>query len=266
MIIIGECINSTSKRISEAVAGKEEEFLLKLAQDQSDAGADYIGVNVGTGKGSLENEVTDMRWLVSLIQERIDTPICIDSSDPSVIQAGLEVRQERPTMINSVKAEKESIQAILPLAKEKSTTLIGLAMDENGIPSSDDGRIRACEFLVNAAEEYGILHENLYIDSIVMPISTGDSQGRTTLETLKRIKESFPGVKTVLGLSNISFGLPGRSVINQSLLAPALYLGLDAAIMDPLDMGLVKAMRATEAVLGRDRRCRKYTRLLRRSG
>jgi 5-methyltetrahydrofolate--homocysteine methyltransferase len=264
MITIGECINSTSKRVSKAVKEKDEEFLLELARSQSEAGVDYIGVNVGTGRGSIEEEVSDIKWLVGLIQDNIDGAICIDSSDPAVITAGMEVRGDRPTMINSVKAQKKNMDIILPLAKAKGAPLVGLAMDDTGIPSTESGRLAVCEILINGLRENGIPLHQLYIDPIVMPISTGDSQGLTTLETLKKIKESFPEVKTVLGLSNISFGLPGRTFINQAMLSIAMYLGLDAVIINPLDQNLDRVIKATEAIMARDRRCRRYLKAYRK--
>ncbi|MBE9529931.1 MAG: dihydropteroate synthase, partial [Proteobacteria bacterium] len=177
MIIIGEKINATLSSVKSIMLNRETENLIDLAKKQVESGANFIDVNVGTGVGSLEDEIESIQWAVESIQEQIKTPICIDSADPKVMETGLKILNNKPSMINSVKAEKSDLEAVVPLAAEHDSCLIALAMDENGIPKTVEGRLRCCETILRACEKYGVSIQNVYIDPLVMPISTDINSG-----------------------------------------------------------------------------------------
>lgn len=264
MIIIGEKINATLSSVKSIMLNRETENLIDLAKKQVESGANFIDVNVGTGVGSLEDEIESIQWAVESIQEQIKTPICIDSADPKVMETGLKILNNKPAMINSVKAEKYNLEAVVPLAAEHDSFLIALAMDESGIPKTVEGRLRCCETILRACEKYGVSIQNVYIDPLVMPISTDINSGMVTLKTLSAIKEQFPGARTVTGLSNVSYGLPERGRLNVAYLHMCISAGLDAAIIDPLDKALMAAVKTGEVLAGKDRHCRRYMRSFRK--
>ena len=166
-------------------------------------------------------------------------------------------------MLNSIKAERRSLEKVIPLAKEHNTPIVALTMDESGLPKSVKDRIRAGEKIVEACERHGVPIENVFFDLLVMPISTDVKQGLTALNALIEIKKEFPGCRTVLGISNISFGLPGRARLNAGFLHMAAYAGLDAAIVDILNRDMVVAVRTAELLAGKDKDCRDYLRTFR---
>lgn len=264
MIIIGEKINATLSRVKTIILERDTEQLIALAQSQAEAGADFIDVNVGTGTGSAQDEQEAMTWAVENIQAHVEKPLCIDSADASVLDAGLAARSGRPSMINSTKAEEKSLQEIVPLAKKYDTDLVALAMDESGIPETVDKRLSACDKVVNACKQHGFPVEKLLFDPLVLPISTDNTQGRITLETVSGIKKAYPEAKTVMGLSNVSYGLPERKLINIAFLHMAIYAGLDAAIANPQNEEFMFGVKVAEAIAGRDRHCRKYSRAARK--
>jgi 5-methyltetrahydrofolate--homocysteine methyltransferase len=238
--------------------------LLELARKQAEAGASFIDVNVGTGTGSRENEIQAMEWAVNTIIAQIQTPLCIDSADPKVLEAGLKAVPVGTAIINSTKAEGEMLKQVVSLASKYESHIIGLAMDESGIPGDVAGRLSACDRIANACSRAAVSLERIFFDPLVLPVSTDTTQGWTTLKTISEIKAKFPGCKTVAGLSNVSFGLPARSHLNAAFMILALQAGLDAAIADPLNEELMNAVKAGEVLLGRDRHCRRYTRAFRR--
>lgn len=264
MIIIGEKINASIPRIKPIIQERDEKQLLELARKQAAAGADYIDVNIGTGIGSQEDEILSIKWAVEAIQLEVDTPLCIDSADPAVLEAGIKARNGRPCFINSVKAEEENMEEVIPLAGNYNTPIVALAMDETGIPTTVEGRLHACEKIVTACEKHGVSLESVFFDPLVLPVSTDIKQGLVTLQTIEEIKKRFPRAKTVMGLSNISYGLPGRPRLNIAFFHMAIFAGLDAAITDPLNENLMDAVKTAEVLAGKDRHCRRYTRAFRK--
>ena len=264
MIVIAEKINATLPSVKEIIQNRQQEKLLDLAKQQAEAGANYIDVNVGTGIGSREDELQAMKWAVETIQSEVQTPLCIDSADPGVLEIGLKSRDGRPSMVNSVKAEKESLEKVVPLASTYSAPVIALTLDESGIPKTVDDRMQAAEKIVSACVRFAVPIENIFFDLLVMPISTDVKHGLKTLAAITEVKKQFPGCKTVLGISNISYGLPARGRLNAAFLCMAVYAGLDAAIIDPLDHEISAAVKTAEVLVGRDRHCRKYTRAFRK--
>lgn len=264
MIIIGEKINATLVPVKPIILERDAAALLELAKSQAAAGANFLDVNVGTGVGSQAEEVEAMEWAVQTIQAEVETPLCLDSADPAVLEAGLKANSRQPCMINSTNAEQEKLESIAPLAAQYNTMLVGLTMDEAGIPKTVEDRLRSGEKIVKACEKLGVPLNQVLFDPLVLPISTDITYGQVTLQTIARLKESYPEVKTVLGLSNISYGLPARSRLNVAFLHMAIAFGLDAAIIDPLDEELMAAVATGEVLAGRDRHCRRYTRAFRK--
>jgi len=264
MIVIAEKINGTLPKVKTIIQNRDGERLLDLAREQAGAGASYIDINVGTGIGSQEDEIQAMEWAVEIIQKEVETPLCIDSADPAVLESGLKSRNGRLSLINSAKAEKESLDGVIPLASTYGAPLIALTMDESGIPKTVDHRLQAAEKVVSACQRFSVPMENVFFDLLVMPISTDVKHGLKTLAAITEVKKTFPGCKTVLGISNVSYGLPARSRLNAAFLCMAVYAGLDAAIIDPLDYELSAAVKSAEVLVGRDRHCRKYTRVFRK--
>ena len=205
-----------------------------------------------------------MKWLIGLAKEKVNVKLCVDSADTAVLRAGIEAGGDSIGMVNSVKATDSNIAEVLPLVAEYGLPVIALAMDEKGIPVDAKTRLEACEKVLKGAETHNVPPENIYFDPLVMPVSTDRNQGRTTLETLKGIKNEFPQAKTVLAVSNVSFGLQKRTLINQAMIHMAQFLSVDALLINPLREEFMLAVKAGETVMGRDRHCRKYSRAVRK--
>jgi 5-methyltetrahydrofolate--homocysteine methyltransferase len=167
-------------------------------------------------------------------------------------------------MINSTKADVKYLSSVLPLASRFNAPVVALAMDDKGIPETVSGRLKACRMIAEGCQEYKVPISSVFFDPLVLPVSTDARQGKVTLDTIAAIKADFPDARTVMGLSNVSFGLPGRALLNAAFLQMALYAGLDAAIMDPLNAEMMTAARTGEALMGKDRHFRKYSRSFRK--
>ena len=262
MIIIGEKINGTRAEIKPIIDNRDEEGLLELARSQAQAGAKFIDINVATGTGSGADEAEAMAWAVKTVAQGLQTAICVDSADPAVLEAGLAAKGDCEVLINSAKAEDGLLEGVVSLAKRFQSPLVGLAMNYEGIPRTAEGRLAACEEIAAACDRASVSMEMVFFDPLVLPISTDINQGNVTIETIRQIKDRFSGARTVLGLSNVSFGLPERSRLNCAFLHMAALAGLDAAIADPMDQDLMFAVKTADVLLGRDRHCRKYIRAL----
>jgi 5-methyltetrahydrofolate--homocysteine methyltransferase len=259
MIIIGEKINGTLKKTAAAIGARDREYIIELAQKQVAAGAEYIDVNAGTGSG---DEAEDMVWLVETVQGVIDVALCLDSANPAALKAGMDAVDQTP-MVNSISGEASRLDEILPLVAEKGSPVIALLLDDNGIPSDLEGRLNIGRTLLQRTREAGIPDEKIYIDPLAMTVSTDTNGALMALEVMRIIRSENPKVKFCIGLSNISYGLPCRSLINRAFLAQLLAAGLDAAIINPMDQGLINMLYATELILGRDRYCQNFTRAFR---
>jgi len=264
MLVIGENINASNKSVGEAISRKDREFLENLAKSQSDAGADFIDVNAGVGHGTWEHPEAAMEWLVGVVQEVTDKPLAIDSDVPSVVEAGLRQYQGDRVMINSVNAEPGKLEAVGRLAMERQAMLVALAMGKGGIPNNVEERLAACEIIMAYLTRLGLREEQIFFDPLVLPIAVDSSQGLVTLKTIEQIKSRYPSAKTVMGLSNISYGLPQRGMVNRSFLLMAAYAGLDAAILNPLDAKMISFVRVADMLTGKDPSCKGYIRAHRR--
>ncbi len=259
MIVIGEKINGTRKEVGQAIPARDEKKIQALARMQVDAGCNFLDVNVGMPP---DREPVDMVWLVKTIQAVCEIPLCLDSANPEALRAGLE-QIHAPAMINSVSGEQSRIDGILPLACEFKTELILLPLDEAGIPKTSDGRMAIVEKLVRLAKAGGLSEDQLYIDPLATAIGTGTDAAMVTFDTIGKIRKVFPGAHVTIGLSNISFGMPLRSLINQAFLSMAVLSGLDSAIMNPNDRQLKGTMLAAEMLSNKDRYCQKFSRAYR---
>ncbi len=255
MLIIGERINTVRKSIAWAVEKKDVETIQKEAVNQVKAGADVLDVNVGTPLKEAEN----MSWAVKVIQEVLNIPLCIDSPDPETIKAGFRVsRDKRRTWANSITLEKERIEGVLPLVKKYNCPLIALCIDDKGIPSTPKKRVEVARTTIKAVSDFGIPLDNLYIDCLIEPVSVGQGKAQETLATIKMMKKTFPQIKTVVCLSAVSFGLPGRRLINRTFLPLLVEAGVDALFLDPLDETIMATLKAANILLDKDESCLKY--------
>jgi len=255
MFIIGEKINTTHKKVEKAVKAKDKVFIQELAKKQKEAGADMIDVNCGT---LLGQEVESLAWLVKTVQEVIDAPLCIDSPDPEAIENAFKVHQGQP-MLNSITAEEERMKQLLPLIKEAKPSVVALCMDDKGIPQDWQKRLDIAHRLYKVlVEEAKIEASQIYFDPIIQPISSVPEAGMAALTTMKRIKDELTGARIVVGLSNISFGLPLRPLLNSTFLAVALGYGLDAAILDPTEETMQSILKTSRALLGEDQFCSEF--------
>ena len=254
MLIIGEKINTSLCGVEEAVKTRDKDFIQNLAKKQVDSGADVLDINVGT---RIHSEVKDMKWMIGIVQEVVDVPLCVDSPRPEAVKVGLaECKGE--AMINSITAEKKRMEELLPLLERFGCKIIALTMDDRGIPQDIERRYEIADKLIRALTKAGISLSDIYIDPLVRPVSTDSSSGLIVLKSIKKIMSSFEHVHTICGLSNISFGLPARAVLNKSFLLLAISMGLDSAILDPLDREMMAMIRAGEVLLGKDEYCLKY--------
>lgn len=261
MIVIGEKINATRKGIARAILAHDRAAIVCQVERQDKAGAHFIDLNVGTGSGDTNRETGDMRWLIDIVLETTEKSLSIDSPNPQVIRDAAEhLAGRRSWMINSIKNEETILAALLPLAVEHQVPVIALAMDGNEIPENATGRLDACRAIAAAASEAGLPLEQVFFDPLVMPLSANHAHGQITLEILQGVKAEFPGVKTTMGLSNISFGLRRRSRIDAAFLIAAASHGLDSAICDPTDKRLRRAILLGKLIAGKDRFCRGYSR------
>ncbi len=260
MIVIGEKINGTRKAVGNAIRERDAERIKQLARDQAEAGSAYLDVNAGTPP---EREPEDMAWLVTTIQEAVEVPLCLDSANPEALKAGLALVEKTP-IINSVSGEKPRIEGVLPLALEYGTGLILLALDDRvGIPDTSQGRLDIVHRLMAMAKQGGLKEEQLFVDPLVTAVSTGDKNALLTFEAIRMIKQTYPEAHVTCGLSNISFGMPLRSLINRTFVSMCIQMGLDSAIIDPNDRDLAGVIAAAEMLMGRDKYCQKFNRAFR---
>lgn len=249
-VIIGERINPTGKKkFKEALLNSDMGYVMSEATGQADRGADILDVNVGLADID-EKEV--MLSAVKAVQSVCDLPLQIDTADPVALEAALRIYVGKP-LINSVNGTEKSMSSVFPLVKKYGGTVIGLTLDENGIPETAEKRVSIAKKIIDNASKYGIGMKDIIIDPLAMAVSAIPDAASVTLETVRRL--SSMGIKTCLGVSNVSFGLPGRENVNSAFLACAMQNGLSAAIINPYSEMIMNVCRATEVVLGRDKNC-----------
>ena len=229
--------------------------MLFRSTKQVEAGADYIDVNSATG---VTTEVDDMRWMIEQVRSVTDKPISVDTANGEAMRLGLSLHGPGQPLLNSVTGESERLELMMPLAAEFKTRIVALAMDDNGMPETVEARMVAIEKILKSADAHGVARENIYIDPLIRPISTNPTHARDCMETVRRIKAELAPVKTIGGLSNVSYGLPNRNLVNRAFLTMMLAAGVDAGIVDPLERGMVATIVASEALLAMDEYCVNY--------
>ncbi|UCC59694.1 MAG: dihydropteroate synthase [Dehalococcoidia bacterium] len=254
MIIVGEKINTSRKGIEEAVRNRDATFVAKIARDQAEAGADYIDVNAGT---FLDQEIDCLCWLVETVQNEVDLPLSLDSPNPKALSEAIKRHKGEP-MINSISLETDRFQALIPVITSRPCSVVALCMAETAMPTTVEERVEVGSELINKLTDQGIPLDKIYVDPLVQPISVDTGMGIAVLGAINRIMTDFLGVNTICGLSNISYGLPARQVINRNFLALGISYGLSAAIIDPTDRQLMTTLHTVEMLLGRDEYCENF--------
>ena len=247
--IIGERINPTGRRIfQEQIKAGDLSAVERDVRSQVEGGADVLDVNMGV---PLVDEAELLAKVVTMIQELTDLPLCIDSSVVEALEAGLSAYKGR-ALVNSITAEDERMEQILPLVKKYDAAVIALPNDVDEIPMEPDKRLALVDKIVRVATtEYGIALEDIVIDPLAMPIGADVTNGLATLETMRRIRDNY-GLNMTCGCSNVSFGMPGRHELNGTFLSMAMTSGLTSAIMDARTPSVVSAVKATDLLLGHD--------------
>lgn len=252
--IIGERINPTGKKLMrEAIANKDIGYFENQAVEQFQAGADILDINMGVPN---IDEAQMMKIAVKAVQEVVDLPVQIDSSDALAVEMGARYANGK-VIINSVNGDDEVLEKILPIAKKYGAMVLGLTIDKDGVPKTVEKRLQIAEKIVNYASKIGIKKENLIIDCLTLTVGAEQEQAIKTLQAIKLVKEKL-GVKTVLGVSNISFGLPNRQIVNSHFMTMALSFGLDLAIINPNIAEMMQSFRVYNLISGNDKNGEKY--------
>lgn len=252
--IIGERINPSRKLVRAAVAERNANYFIADVKKQQEAGADYIDVNAGARIG---HEAEDMEWLINTIQPIATISLSLDSPDPIILEMAYKM-VKKPPMINSISLEKERFEAMMPFLDGKDCKIIALCMDDCGMPTSSHDILGRARTLVKKLNEIGIPTSSIYIDPLVQPISTDSLKSVMVLDAIRAIKAEFPHVHISGGLSNISYGLPQRKIINRTFVTLMMSAGMDSAIIDPLDEKIMATIKTADMLLGNDEFCMNY--------
>jgi 5-methyltetrahydrofolate--homocysteine methyltransferase len=252
--IIGERINPTGKkRFQQALLEDDLDYILDVAIQQEDAGADILDVNVGYPG---VDEVSMLPRVVKKLQSAVMLPLQLDSSDPAALEAGLRVCNGKAS-VNSVNGDPEVLERILPIVKKYGASVVGLTLDKNGIPQTAEGRTAIARRILDAALAHGLSRDEVWIDCLTLTVSAQQEQAAETLKAVSKVRRTL-GLQTVLGVSNISFGLPNRALVTQSFLVQALYAGLTLPILNPNQKEMTDAVAAFRVLSGEDEACRAY--------
>ncbi len=255
MLIVGELINATRTPVKAMLQQWDAAGIQDLARTQADNGADYIDVNAGA---FASKEADYLEWLVKTVQEVVDRPLCLDSANGKAIERAMKVHRGT-SMVNSVSMDQQQQEGLLPVIQGTDCKVIGLCMGDRGNPpETAEDRIRVARELMGVLEGAGIDRDNIYLDPLAQCLSTNDRFGIEFLEGVEAIMSEFEGVHTICGLSNISYGMPMRRIVNRAFMVMAIRSGLDAAIMNPTDRKMMSAILAAEALVGRDPFCGTY--------
>jgi len=258
-VIIGEKINPTGhKKLAAALTEGNFDYVRQLVERQITWGADVLDVNVGVP--GLD-EVAMMPKVVTLVASVTDVPLCLDSGNPQVLAAGLAAAPGKP-LVNSVSGEEKRLVGVLPIVKERGAAVIGLTMDDNGIPKTAEERLAVAEKILERAARLGIPPEDVIIDPLVLTVGSDSQAALVTLQTIELLRKNF-GVNINLGASNVSFGLPDRLTVNQVFLALAIQMGATCSITDPLKLGAT--VKAADLLLGRDDYAMRYIKYFRQA-
>lgn len=255
MIFIGEKINGAIPTVAEAIASRDTTFIQQRVLDQEAAGVNYLDVCAGTAP---ELEYDALCWLIDTVQEVATKPICIDSPDPQML-IRVFPKLQQPGLINSISLEGNKCEVLLPLLRDNPEWgVVALCCDQSGIPATADAKVQNAFTLIEKAAEYGVTPDRIHIDPLVLALSAVGDSALQFLEAIRRIKEKYPTVHVTAALSNVSYGMPVRKLINVNFLTLCMAAGLDSVIADPLNRDVIGTIYATDALLNKDRHCRKY--------
>ncbi len=254
MIIIGEKINGSIPAVAEAIAKRDAEFIKNRAKMQADAGATYIDCCASVPEAE---EVETLKWMIDCIQEVTDLPISVDSPSAKVL-AEVFPYCKRPGLINSVSGEGDKLDTIFPLIADTKWECVALCSDDTGIPKTAADRLRVFDKIMAKAKEYGIKPSRLHIDPLVEMLCTSEDGIALNEEVISTIREQYPTIHITAAISNISFNLPVRKLVNLGFTVLAMKAGLDSAILDPTNRDMMGVIYATEALLGNDDFCMEY--------
>ena len=251
-VLIGERINPAGKkRLAEALKAGNLDIVRREALAQAQAGADILDVSVGTFG---VDEVTLLPQAVRAVMDTVDTPLCLDSTNPAALEAALKIYKGKP-LINSVTGEEHSLATVLPLVKEYGAAVVGLVQDDEGIPKDAERRVGVAHKLVERADAAGIAREDIIIDCLAFAVGADTSSGPAIIEAIRKIKAEL-GVNLTLGASNVSFGLPDRDLLNNAFVVMAVAAGVTCLIVDVAKIR--PAIVAADLILGRDKHARRY--------
>lgn len=253
MIVIGEKINGSIPSMGKAISERNADYIKGIAKKQADAGATYIDVCASIDEG----EVEALEWLIGLVQEVTDTPISVDSPDAASCIECMKFCKN-PGLINSVSGEGEKIDIVFPAIAESKWSVMALLCDDTGIPKTAAKRIEVFEYIMKRAKEYGIADDRIHIDPLVEMLCTSENGIGTVVEVMTHIRSNYPHVHISGAVSNISFNLPYRKILNLAFAVLAINSGMDSAVLDPLNRDLMGAIYATEALKGDDYFCMEY--------
>ena len=254
MIIIGEKLNGSISSVAKAIADKDAELIKDRARKQAEAGATFLDVCASVEE---DVEVETLKWMIDLVQEVTDTPICVDSPSAKSCVAAIPFCK-RPGLVNSVSLEGDKIDTIFPVIADTDWECVALLCDNDGIPDSVERRMKVFHGIMEKAKEYGIAPSRLHIDPLVVTLSTDETALTVFADCCRQIKAEYPEIHITSGLSNISFGLPVRKNINQAFMVLAMNAGMDSAIVDPTNKNMIGMIYATDALLERDEYCLNY--------
>lgn len=255
LIIIGEKINGAIPRVAAAIRARDAQTIIDIAQLQIEAGANYLDICAGS---TPQEEYDDLVWLLDVVQGYTDVPISIDSPDPRILERVFPLIK-RPGIINSISGEGEKCDILLPILRDNPKwQVVALCCDNNGIAASTEDKVRIAFELIEKAAQYGVSPDRIHIDPLVLALSAVNTAAVNFCDAIRQIKEKYPTVKITAALSNVSYGMPVRKLINQTFLTIALAAGLDSGIVDPARPEIIETVFAAEALLGKDRLCRKY--------
>jgi len=252
--VIGERINTSRKLVQAAVAKRDAAYIIDDVKKQQAAGANFIDVNAGARIG---HETEDMRWLLETIQPVATVPFTLDSPDPQILEMAYSLVDKTP-MVNSISLEKERFDIMMPFLKGKECKIIALCMDDTGMPKTSEDIINRAKTIVAELENIGMKRDDIFVDPLIQPISVENSNGTMVMEAVKAIMTELKGVHTTGGLSNISYGLPKRKIINRNFLLMMMANGFDSAIMDPLDKDIMAVLKTGEMLSGHDDYCMNF--------
>lgn len=255
MIIIGEKINGSIPSVAEAIAKRDADFIKARATAQAEAGASFIDCCASVPEAQ---EVETLHWMIDCIQEVTDVPISVDSPSADVLTQAYKFCK-KPGLFNSVSGEGDKIDKIFPIMRDNpGWECIALCSDDTGIPKNAADRLKVFDNIMTKAKEYGISPNRLHIDPLVEMLCTSENGIETNIEVISTVRERYPSIHITAAVSNISFNLPVRKMINLGFTVLAMNAGLDSAILDPLNRDMLGLIYATEALLGEDDFCMEY--------